>query len=268
MNLCYKEVVAEVASKAEFIGVGEANLSDSAHSDKALGWETLFQHGAFPPRFQTLAPPNDTVVEWAADLAEDSRILDIGCGVGRHVVYLGRRGFRMAGVDVSPLGVQRTQEACAEYQIEFDGRVSEMTSLPWDASSFDAVLSTSTMSHNLWADLQRAVMEVWRVLKPGGLFLVDFIHKDTLSYQRVREQAASGTISEVEPETFVDESEKPDVMDDAFLPHHYSDEAEIRDLLCSFDILKLWEDLPSRTLEGGLPQRGYWVAWARKPAFD
>jgi SAM-dependent methyltransferase len=204
-------------------------MADQSNPDKRGGWERLFQSGVFPPRYQTLAAPNDAVVEWADTIPAGAFVLDVGCGIGRHVVYLGGRGFKMAGMDISPSGVKTSQEACAERQIDFDGRVSDMLVIPWADMTFDAALSTSTICHNRRADILKTIDEVRRVLKPGGLFLVDFPHKDTFSYQRVRNQVAAGEISEIEPDTFVDESPEPDVKDDAFLPHHYCDEADVRD---------------------------------------
>jgi tellurite methyltransferase len=240
-------------------------MAELSNSTDRAGWELLFRNETFPPRYQTLAAPNESVVAWADSLAPGISILDVGCGIGRHVVYLGGRGFKMAGMDIAPIGVQRTQSACEERQLDFDGRVSAMSHIPWEAMTFDAVLSTSTIAHNRRVDLEKTIGEIWRVLKPGGLFLVDFLHKETLSYQRVCQQAAAGEITEVEPDTFVDTSPDPDPTSDAFLPHHYSDEAEVRDLLHDFEIVSLWADLSGRPPEGGLGQRGYWVAWARKP---
>lgn len=240
-------------------------MASPSNPDHHAGWEYAFQSGVFPPRYQTMAAPNETVVQWADTLPAGYSILDVGCGVGRHVIYLGARGFRMAGVDISPSGVKITQEACALRHLEFDGRVSDMTALPWLDMTFDAALSTSVIAHHRRADIVKTINEIWRILKPGGLLLVDFLHKDTLSYQRVRNQAAAGEISEVEPDTFVDESPQPNLADDAFLPHHYSDKAEVHDFLYSFDIIRLWADLPDRPAEGGPGMRGYWVVQARKP---
>lgn len=241
-------------------------MSETPASHSRAGWEHIIQHQAFPPRYQTLAAPNKSVEAWAETIPAGSRIVDIGCGVGRHAVYLGERGFEIAGMDLSPTGVQKTQEACAERQIAFDGRVADMTALPWEDATFDAALSTSVVCHHRHAHMVKTIGEIWRVLKPGGLFLVDFLHKHTLSYQRVREQAAAGQISEVEPNTFVDESPEPDKMNDAFLPHHYCDEEEVRELLRAFEIIRLEAEFLNAPADGGLSQRGYWVAWVRKPA--
>jgi len=193
-------------------------------------------------------------------------ILDLGCGVGRHCVYLGERGFQVAGVDISPSGIHMAQEACAERQIAFDGQVSDMTALPWPDMTFDGALSTSTIHHHLRANIVKTLDEVRRVLKLGGLFFADFLSTDTLQYQSLRRQAEAGEINEIEPNTFVDERPGVEAYSDDFLPHHFSDEADLRDLLRSFDIIKLWADMGESASQGA--NRSRWVVWVRRPLSD
>ena len=73
--------------------------------DDRAGWELIWRGDMIPPRYRSLAVPNTSVVEWADGLPAGGFVLDIGCGVGRHLVYLGGRGFKMAGVDISPSGI-------------------------------------------------------------------------------------------------------------------------------------------------------------------
>src|SRR5262249_51273542 len=155
----------------------------------------------------------------------------LGCGVGRHVVYLGGRGFRMAGIDISPSGLRLTREACIDRQISFDGHISDLATLPWADATFDAALSTSTIHHLTREGIVRTLAQVRRVLKPGGLFLLDFPSTETLDYRQMREQVAAGQMAEIEPNTFVDQRADLDEMDDGFLPHHFCDEDDVRDLL-------------------------------------
>jgi tellurite methyltransferase len=223
-----------------------------------IGWEPIWSSDNIPDRFASFAAPNDTVVDWADSLPAGAQVLDLGCGVGRHVTYLGGRGFRMTGADISPTGIQRTFAACAERGIAFDGRVCDMMVLPWPDATFDAALCTSTIHHALRANIENAINEVWRLLNPGGLFLVDFPCTDRADYLYQRGEVSAGHVLEVEPNTFVDE--RPDSEDlDGFLPHHYCDEADVRDLLRHFTIERLWPELR----EG---MHGKWVAWARKGA--
>jgi tellurite methyltransferase len=221
-----------------------------------IGWEPIWSSDTIPERYASFAAPNDTVVEWANSLQAGTHVFDLGCGVGRHVIYLGGRGFRMAGADISPTGIQRAYAACAERGITFDGRVSDMTVLPWPDATFDAALCISTIHHGLRTTILRAIDEVWRLLTPGGLFLVDFPCTDRAGYSYLRAEVAAGHILEVEPNTFVDE--RPDSEDpDGFLPHHFCDEADVRDLLRRFTLERVWS-------ETGAMGYGKWVVWARK----
>ncbi|HLY28009.1 MAG TPA: hypothetical protein VKQ72_16810, partial [Aggregatilineales bacterium] len=94
-------------------------------------------------------------------------------------------------------------------------------------------------------------------------FLADFPCDNTEDFSGWREMVRNGQLVEAEMNTFIDERPQPE-GDDGHLPHHYSDETDVRDLLGAFEILKLWTDVRSRTPEGAV-QSAKWVAWARKP---
>lgn len=236
------------------------------NAGEKAGWEEIWRMEDLPPRYRSSAAPNGSVVAWAETVPSGNTILDVGCGVGRHVIYLGGLGFQMVGTDISPTGIRLTQDAAASRNIPFEGRVSDMTTLPWADATFDAALSTSTIHHHLRAGIVQTLAEVWRVLKPGGLFLVDFPSTDTLTYQELRVLADTGQITEIEPNTFVDERNEEDI--DGFLPHHFCDEADICDLLQAFEIIKLWPDLHEVVTERGPGRVGKWVARTRKPFLD
>ena len=230
-----------------------------------LGWEPIWGQGKIPKRFASFAAPNSTVVEWTNQLNPGGFALDVGCGVGRHCTFLAKRGFRVAGMDNSPTGIRLAQQACALRHIPFDGRVCDMTALPWEDGTFDAALSISTIHHGLRANVAKAIQEVARVLRPGGDFLVDFECTQTMKYAERRALAKIGQITEVEPNTFVDM--RPDSNDlDGYLPHHFSDESDVRDLLHPFEIVRLWAALHTSTSAASKDQVvGKWVAWVRKP---
>ena len=104
-----------------------------------------------------------------------------------------------------------------------------------------------------------------RVLKPGGEFLVDLESVQTAKYTERKTLANAGLIDEVEPNTFIDlRSDSNDL--DGYLPHHFSDEADVRDLLRPFEIVRLWAALhTSKSVASKDQVVGKWVAWARKP---
>ena len=107
----------------------------------------------------------------AEQLPAGGRVLDLACGTGRIAVPLTRRGFDVAGFDISQRALAVAQEALPDADL----RRGDMRELPWEDATFDAVI-------NLWtafgyfetpADDRRALAEIARVLKPGGRFVLD-----------------------------------------------------------------------------------------------
>jgi SAM-dependent methyltransferase len=235
----------------------------TANAKDRVGWELIWRRGDDHPRYGSTAPPHAAVVEWASKIPAQGFVLDLGCGVGRHLVYLGGRGLKMAGVDVSPSGIRLARETCAAHGIIAEVHLSDMNSLVWADQTFDAALSISAIHHHRRPEIIRTLEQVRRVLKPGGLLLVDFPCTETSDYRRMREEVAAGRIVEVEPNTFVDERPNLEDTDDGFLPHHYCDEADLRDLLRPFEIVRLWTNLHES--RDGTGVRGKWIAAARRP---
>jgi SAM-dependent methyltransferase len=98
------------------------------------------------------------------ELPRPARILDAGCGSGRNMVELARRGT-VTGVELSATSVRLARERGIGEVIE--GSVLEM---PFDAGSFDLAVSLDVIEH-LKEDLD-ALRELRRVVAPGGLLLV------------------------------------------------------------------------------------------------
>lgn len=102
------------------------------------------------------------------------RILDAGCGGGRNLIYFLRSGFEVFGIDRDPGAVAAVQELAAELAPGLPAenfRVGQVESLPFATASLDAVLSSAVLHFAAdEAQLRRMVAEMWRVLRPGGLF--------------------------------------------------------------------------------------------------
>ena len=121
----------------------------------------------------------DVLVE-CLGLAPGARILDVGCGPGRHAHALGRRGFEVVGVDISERFVALAREqAPAAAAVTFER--ADARALRFDAE-FDAVISLCQGAFGLTAggagpagvagaplDPDRTVLEgMARSLRPGG----------------------------------------------------------------------------------------------------
>lgn len=106
------------------------------------------------------------------------KILDVGCGTGTLAIALkpgvGEAGA-VHGIDASPEMIEVAKEKAAKTQAAIDFQNALIEEIPFPAASFDLVTS-SLMLHHLPDDLKRkGLVEIRRVLKPGGRFLaMDF----------------------------------------------------------------------------------------------
>ena len=120
----------------------------------------------------------------AKEVPRPIAILDVGCGTGRLLREAEVRfpAAALEGVDAASGMIKHAQAVLpARSRIRF--QVATAEKLPFAAGQFDLVFSTMTFHH--WADQERAMVEVARVLKPEGRWvLADFIATGVLRYLR------------------------------------------------------------------------------------
>ena len=108
-------------------------------------------------------------------VASDSKVLDLCCGSGQATKYLVEYSQDVTGLDVSPVSLQRAQRNVPQAQY-VEALAEEM---PFPDNQFDVVHTSVAMHEMKPSALRQIIQEVYRVLKPGGIFaLVDF-HKPT-----------------------------------------------------------------------------------------
>lgn len=102
------------------------------------------------------------------------RILDAGCGGGRNCIYFLRNGYPVCGNDISKEAIvqmRRLAAALAPELAEDNFRVEAVEEMSFADRTFDAVISSAVLhfarDEEHW---QRMVREMWRVLRPGGIF--------------------------------------------------------------------------------------------------
>jgi ubiquinone/menaquinone biosynthesis C-methylase UbiE len=112
-----------------------------------------------------------------ASIQPNQRVLDLGCGTGTLVVLLKRKypAAETVGVDPDPKALQRAQKKIrrAGVAVQLDEGFAD--ALPYEAGTFDRVLSSFMLHHLEEHEREKTLREVLRVLKPVGTFhLLDF----------------------------------------------------------------------------------------------
>jgi SAM-dependent methyltransferase len=171
--------------------------------------------------------PHERVIDLIPRLKQEGlkRVLDLGCGAGRHIVYLSQTGFTVTGLDSAESGLIESGSWLAREGLNTRLVQGEMSELPFFDHTFEAVISLYVVHHCLFARMKRTIEEIWRILAPGGLALLAFP-------SRYGSRANSGQL--LEPGTVI-----PDFGLDSGIPHHYSDLEDLVILFSQFKILDL-----------------------------
>jgi len=108
-------------------------------------------------------------------LSRHLRVLDVGCGYGRTAIPLARHGHTVHGVDLSPNLIEAGVEAAVASRLDVRFVIGSMTRLPYPPGSFDAAICLWSAFHELLDEGEQhdAVSEMWRVLRPGGVALIE-----------------------------------------------------------------------------------------------
>mgnify|MGYP001209315672 CR=1 FL=1 len=154
------------------------------------------------------------------------RIMDLGCGTGRHTIYLAQNGFWVLAVDISETGIEVTRSKAEKLgltNVEF--AQFDMRNLTVEDNLLDAILCVWTTRHGTLEDARKNVKEMHRILKPGGVLVVDYVSTEDENY---------GKGIEIEKNTFVN-----NVEGEENIPHHYSTTEEIEELYIDFSSIDI-----------------------------
>ena len=118
-----------------------------------------------------------------ATYAPGKRVLDLGCGTGRHAIGLARRGFDVTGVDVSGYALERAGQAAEQAGVRLDLRRADLLgSADWGVPPADAAVCVQAFGWGSDADQLRLLRAVRRLLPPDGLLVLD--HSSILAIAR------------------------------------------------------------------------------------
>lgn len=151
------------------------------------------------------------------------KILDVGCGTGRHTIFLCQQGFQVSGFDQSEAAIKRASELLKEKSLTANLLVWDMarTPYPYSNSEFDAVIAVRVIHHANIATIRRIVDELLRVTREGG-----YLHIQSPTYEKAMRQKAEGARSnEIEMGTFLPlEGEETGIL------HHHFTKEELSEL--------------------------------------
>lgn len=194
--------------------------TDTAHQDWDIRWQS--EDGR-----EDWLRPDSLVLDFIDELKTRGvkRVLDLGCGVGRHSILLAEQGFDVIAVDGSPSGLDFLRQTANRLGDRVDVRQGLMTDLEIEDDSIDYVLAFNVIYHGSPAVVECSISEIKRVLTASGLFQGTMLSKRNANF---------GIGTRVDRDTYVREDES-----DKSHPHFYCNARDLLDLFSGFEPLSI-----------------------------
>ncbi|MFZ1946997.1 MAG: class I SAM-dependent methyltransferase [bacterium] len=188
-------------------------------------WETYWQDRQKRDWWKQPAPE---VVDLISSLSplERPRVLDLGCGLGRHAVAFALARFSVTAVDASPTAIRHLNQWARSMGLSIGTQVCEVLAETLPSEAFDVVLSYNVIYHGSREEFAQAIQHVRRLLKRDGVFFFTCPSRRDGKY---------GFGEKVAPHTYrCTRSITPGDI------HYFADEEDLAQLLVGFRMLSCW----------------------------
>lgn len=126
----------------------------------------------FAKREGKIHPFNKFLADSVRD-KQPGKALDIGMGQGRNSLFLAALGWQVTGFDISEVGVKQARMEAEKRGYKIDARVADVDKFDYGKERWDLVIGMYMHEY-----LNRNAAKVIASLKPGGLLVVEGIHRD------------------------------------------------------------------------------------------
>ena len=150
-------------------------------------WDEIFKS----ERFCTDLEPREFVKDNIVKISKPGLILDVGCGVGRHLVYLAAMGYNVYGIDTSITALHKASENLKTFSLKAALENSTMWNIPFDGVVFSAALAINVLNHAMPDEITNTVSAISERLVSKGLFLVTLLTNN--DYRRYGRQINTNT---------------------------------------------------------------------------
>ncbi len=182
-------------------------------------WNDLFKN-----RELVISGPNENLVKYFEALKKNSirKIIDLGCGTGRHSIYFAEKGYFVHAVDSSINALEILKQ---NIKPAYNIKVSQfdLKDLSGIQEKYDFAVCVNVLSHGKYREIEKMFYEIENIIEDGGILFL--IITPVEFYQYV---SGSETI-EVEKNSFL-HIDAPD----GDIVHHFFTEEEVRLLLKNY----------------------------------
>ena len=176
-------------------------------------------------------------------------VMDLGCGIGRHSIFLAKQGFYVTALDVSVNAINYLIEWSEQENVNITTIVGDIFSNKIINQRFDLIVSINVIYHARRNEIKRIIKGIHNKLTQQDLLYLTFLTRDDDKY---------GIGKEIEPHTFLCDTSihEGDI-------HYFADEEDLRDLFKDFDIISLNKDETQWKHKGIKRSSSFWKFYCK-----
>ncbi|MCR5308259.1 MAG: class I SAM-dependent methyltransferase, partial [bacterium] len=105
------------------------------------------------------------------------RVLDLGCGLGRHSMLFYDYGFNVTACDITPYCINYLKNWQKERNISFPVIECDMLNMPFENNSFDCIYAYHVFSHTNLEGFKKMFNDIYKILDNDGEIFFDVLSK-------------------------------------------------------------------------------------------
>lgn len=167
--------------------------------------------------------PSESVIEFVRNCSSNKqpKVLDLGCGIGRHAVLFAKEGFEVTALDSSEQALEELKNFDLDIEI-VEGSYLESI---FKRNSFDIIISYNVIYHGFRENFEKAIELCKKYLKPEGILFFTCPTRDDGKY---------GNGKKVAPHTYKSlNSVHPGDI------HYFADEDDIKKIVEEFKVISI-----------------------------
>jgi ubiquinone/menaquinone biosynthesis C-methylase UbiE len=153
------------------------------------------------------------------------RVIDVGCGNGRHVKFFAEEGYSVYGIDISRKAIEIAKSWLKRENLNADLSVGNIENLPFKNNFFDVAIVDGVLDHVPFSNAIKTMKEIERVCVPGAYVYITL---------RSTEDSEFGRGKKIEDNTFIlQEGYEKNII------QHFFDLEQIRKITERFRVLDI-----------------------------
>lgn len=177
--------------------------------------------------------PSESVIRFLCSYKKEHgskgvRVLDLGCGNGRHVWLAAKEEFSAYGIDLSEQAIKLARAWLRREKLPFkklqSGDITQ--SLPYVSDFFDIVVSYGVLDHMTLIQAKKVMVEVKKILKPGGILFLKLEANTSFTFDSKKQVAKN--------EIILNKAVERGML------QHFFDQKEVKSLVKGFETIRVF----------------------------